>query len=60
LVKTSKAHLRQILKLVFETAELGIDSKLISGFFIGQLSLVRRQQVNHAMPADGGPLTTGC
>ena len=42
LVKRSKAHLRQILRVVSETAELGIVSKLISDFFMmgvgGQVS----------------------
>ena len=34
LVKTSNAHFKQILRVVLETAELGIESKLMSGFFI--------------------------
>ena len=35
-VNRSKAHLRQIFRVVFEIAERGIESKVISAFFIGR------------------------
>ena len=34
LVKTSKAHLMHIFKVVLEMAELGIESKVISVLFM--------------------------